>query len=79
MRFAALPLLLALAMAAAGCGLRKLRGAAGDRFAAGVVIYDEDITADFGEGMYAVPIHRLLEGRSGQIGEFQLGLDSLGP
>ena len=60
-------------------GLRKLKGAAGDRFAAGVVIYDGEITASFGEGMYAVPIRRLLEGRSGQIGEFQLGLDSLGP
>ena len=59
-------------------GLRKLRGAAGDRFAAGVVIYDGEITAGFGDRMFAVPIRRLLEGRSGQIGEFQLGMDRLG-
>ena len=43
-------------------GLRKLKRSAGDRFAAGAVIYDGEITASFGEGMYAVPIRRLLEG-----------------
>ena len=45
-------------------GLRKLRQAAGDRFVAGVVVYDGEIGAGFGDGMFAVPIRRLLEGAS---------------
>lgn len=59
-------------------GLRKLKRTAGDRFAAGAVIYDGEITASFGDGMFAVPVRRLLEGRSVHLGEFQLGLDRLG-
>jgi hypothetical protein len=34
-------------------GLRKLREAAGDRFAAGVVVYDGETTASFGDGLFA--------------------------
>ena len=44
-------------------GLRKLKKAVGERFAAGVVAYDGEISAGFGDGMFAVPIRRLLEGR----------------
>ena len=44
-------------------GLRKLKKAAGERFAAGVVVYDGEICAGFGDGMFAVPIRSLLEGR----------------
>ena len=40
-------------------GLRKLRGAAGDRFRQGVVLYDGETTIPFGDGLYAVPIPRL--------------------
>lgn len=43
-------------------GLRKLKEAAGKRFKAGVVLYDGEVTAPFGEGLYAVPIRRLWEG-----------------
>lgn len=42
-------------------GMRKLREAAGKRFAAGVVLYDGEITASFGEGLFAVPIRALWE------------------
>jgi predicted AAA+ superfamily ATPase len=42
-------------------GLRKLREATGNRFAAGVVIYDGDAIVPFGEGLYAVPITCLWE------------------
>ncbi len=42
-------------------GLRKLRGAAGDRFRQGVVLYDGETTVPFGDGLYAVPIPRLWE------------------
>jgi hypothetical protein len=42
-------------------GLRKLKGAAGKRFAAGVVLYDGEISASFGDGMFAVPIRALWE------------------
>ena len=45
-------------------GLRKLKKAAGERFAAGVVVYDGEICAGFGDGMFAVPVRSLLEGRS---------------
>jgi hypothetical protein len=42
-------------------GLRKLVAAAGKRFTAGVVLYDGEATAGFGDGLYAVPIRRLWE------------------
>ena len=40
-------------------GLRKLQEIAGERFACGVVLYDGEAAAPFGDGMYAVPIRRL--------------------
>ena len=43
-------------------GLRKLKQAAGKRFVKGVVLYDGEISASFGEGFYAVPIRHLREG-----------------
>ncbi|WP_447603871.1 ATP-binding protein [Nitrospira sp. Nam80] len=42
-------------------GLRKLKEAAGTKFAAGVVLYDGEASASFGEGFYAVPIRLLWE------------------
>lgn len=42
-------------------GLRKLADAAGKRFVGGVVLYDGETYAPFGEGMYAVPIRALWE------------------
>ena len=42
-------------------GLRKLQAAAGKRFSAGVVLYDGETSAGFGDGMYAVPIRALWE------------------
>lgn len=42
-------------------GLRKLAAAAGDRFAHGVVLYDGEVSARFGDRLYAVPIRRLWE------------------
>jgi uncharacterized protein len=42
-------------------GLRKLRETTGERFAAGVVIYDGESTAGFGDNLYAVPIRALWE------------------
>lgn len=42
-------------------GLRKLKKAAGKRFAAGVVLYDGETSAPFGEGLHAVPIRALWE------------------
>ncbi len=42
-------------------GLRKLKAAAGKRFTAGVVLYDGEISASFGDGLYAVPIRALWE------------------
>ena len=42
-------------------GLRQLKDATGERFAAGVVLYDGEITASFGDGLYAVPIRALWE------------------
>jgi predicted AAA+ superfamily ATPase len=44
-------------------GMRKLREAAGKRFAAGVVLYDGEITASFGDGFFAVPLRALWETR----------------
>lgn len=43
-------------------GLRKLKRTAGKRFAAGTVLYDGEITAGFGDGMFAVPLRVLFEG-----------------
>ncbi|MDN5874682.1 MAG: DUF4143 domain-containing protein, partial [Sinobacteraceae bacterium] len=42
-------------------GLRKLKAAAGKRFAAGVVLYDGETCASFGDGLYAVPLRLLWE------------------
>lgn len=42
-------------------GLRKLRDATGKRFAAGVVLYDGETCASFGNGMHAVPLRALWE------------------
>lgn len=42
-------------------GLRKLKEAAGRRFAAGVVLYDGEFCGGFGDGMFAVPIRTLWE------------------
>lgn len=42
-------------------GLRKLRDAVGRPFTTGVVLYDGETTAPFGEGLYAVPIRSLWE------------------
>jgi uncharacterized protein len=42
-------------------GLRKLKDAAGSRFAGGVVLYDGETSASFGDGMHAVPIRALWE------------------
>ena len=42
-------------------GLRKLREAAGARFVAGVVLYDGEVSASFGDGLYAVPLRMLWE------------------
>ena len=42
-------------------GLRKLRDAAGERFVAGVVLYDGEATHPFGDALWAVPIRCLWE------------------
>ena len=42
-------------------GLRKLREAAGKRFAVGVVLYDGEASVGFGEELFAVPIRALWE------------------
>lgn len=42
-------------------GLRKLKDAAGKRFAGGVVVYDGETSASFGEQLHAVPLHALWE------------------
>jgi predicted AAA+ superfamily ATPase len=42
-------------------GLRKLKEAAGTKFTAGVVLYDGEASAGFGERFYAVPIRLLWE------------------
>ena len=44
-------------------GLRKLRDASGDHFAAGVVLYDGETSVGFGDRLYAVPVRLLWEGR----------------
>ena len=42
-------------------GLRKLKEASGKRFVAGVVLYDGEACASFGDGMFAVPLRALWE------------------
>jgi predicted AAA+ superfamily ATPase len=42
-------------------GLHKLKQAAGSRFAGGVVLYDGETCASFGDGMHAVPLRKLWE------------------
>ena len=42
-------------------GLRKLRNAAGNRFTAGIVLYDGTAAIPFGDGLFAVPIRSLWE------------------
>ncbi|MEY4729771.1 MAG: hypothetical protein RL020_929 [Pseudomonadota bacterium] len=42
-------------------GLRKLKDAAGKHFAGGVVLYDGEVMAPFGEKLFAVPIRKLWE------------------
>ena len=42
-------------------GLRKLRDAAGDRFAGGVLLYDGETSAGFGDRLYAVPLRSVWE------------------
>jgi NADPH-dependent 2,4-dienoyl-CoA reductase/sulfur reductase-like enzyme len=42
-------------------GLRKLRDVAGKCFTAGMVLYDGDTCASFGDGLYAVPLRLLWE------------------
>lgn len=42
-------------------GLRKLAAAVGKRFTAGVVLYDGETSAGFGDNLYAVPIRALWE------------------
>ncbi len=40
-------------------GLRKLKAAAGNRFAGGAVVYDGEMCVSHGDGLYAVPVRRL--------------------
>ena len=56
-------------------GLRRLKKVAGARFVSGVVVYDGDVTASFGEGMFAVPLRSLFEGRSVGSGSFALDVE----
>jgi len=42
-------------------GLRKLKDASGKRFVSGVVVYDGETSASFGENLYAVPLRALWE------------------
>ena len=42
-------------------GLRKLKETTGNRFAGGVVLYDGETWASFGDGLYAVPLRFLWE------------------
>lgn len=42
-------------------GLRKLADACGERFAGGVVLYDGETTASFGDRLFAVPLRALWE------------------
>ncbi len=42
-------------------GLRRLKEVTGSRFVGGVVLYDGEICAGFGDGLYAVPLRMLWE------------------
>lgn len=42
-------------------GLRRLKEASGDAFAAGAVLYDGENVVGFGDGLYAVPVRLLWE------------------
>jgi len=42
-------------------GLKKLKEAVGERFTTGVVLYDGERVAHFGDSLYAVPIRALWE------------------
>ncbi len=42
-------------------GLRKLKAASGAKFASGIVLYDGETTASFGDDMFAVPLRNLWE------------------
>lgn len=42
-------------------GLQKLRQACGDNFAAGILLYDGEITTPYKDGIYNVPLRRLWE------------------
>jgi uncharacterized protein len=42
-------------------GLRRLKAAAGGRLVCGVVLYDGEASAGFGDGLFAVPIRHLWE------------------
>ena len=42
-------------------GLRRLKEASGDAFAAGAVLYDGETAVGFGDGLYAVPVRLLWE------------------
>ena len=42
-------------------GLRKLREAAAKRWAAGMVLYDGEVSASCGDGLFAVPVRALWE------------------
>ena len=44
-------------------GLRRLKDACGERFAAGVVLYDGETSVSFGDGLHAVPMRLLWEMR----------------
>ena len=45
-------------------GLRKLAAAAGEKFRAGVVLYDGEASVSFGSRMYAIPVRALWEAGS---------------
>lgn len=49
-------------------GLRKLKEAVAERFAAGVVLYDGESTVPFGDRLFAVPIRSLWEPATGHGG-----------
>jgi hypothetical protein len=42
-------------------GLRRLREVTGDRFKAGVVLYDGETCLGFGDRLFAVPVRMLWE------------------
>ena len=47
-------------------GLHKLKRVTGDRFTSGVVLYDGELAASYGDRMFAVPLRDLCEG--GNVG-----------